>query len=315
MNYFEGIVGQEKNKKLLSFYIDYYKKFKLLPPFLFVAAKGNGKTMLATKLSEHLYNESNGAKNFAPPINASNLRNFDTFWSSVVLPYVDSSREYTILIDEASELPRDVMFSLLTALQPNDDNRNIVTHPDGVQVTFDFKKTTFLFATTDPQKLTSAMKSRLTIVSLECYNSIQLQQIIKNKLNQLKINPKEDALEKIVGYIKNNGRSAVNVSKNIISYCQLKNCFDFTTDVCEEVIELHDLKPYGLDKNDLTILNALNSKSHLKLMDLEAITGLEGPAIRLEFESNLVRNGLMGREAKGRYITNKGKKYLEKHGA
>jgi len=310
--YFGGVIGQEKNKKVLGFYIDYYKKFNISPHFMFVAAKGNGKTMLATKYSEHLYNESNGLKRFAPAINASNLSNVDDFWANIVLPYVDSTNSYTILIDEASELPRDISFMLLTALQPNDNNRNTVTH-EGVSVDFNFNKTTFLFATTDPQRVNNALKDRLKTITLESYNSTQIQSIINNKLKSENISTNPQSLKKITNYIKYNGRSAVLISKDIISYCQLNNKSFFDEKTCKDVIELHNLKPYGLNNNDLQILQALSLKSHTKLMDLEAITGLESAAIRVEFESNLIRNGLMGRETKGRFLTAKGREYLKKY--
>lgn len=311
--YFNGIVGQEKSKKVLSFYVDYYKKVGLSPHFMFIAAKGNGKTLMATKHAQHLYEQSGKKKNFAPAINASNITDIDNFWSNIVLPYVDSNDHYTILIDEASELPRDVAFMLLTALQPNDKNKNIVTH-DGVPVEFNFKKTTFMFATTDPQRVNNALKDRLKLITLERYNSIQLQTIVCNKLKDNNITSTDAALEKIVGYIKYNGRSAVLMAKDIISYCELHDKHLFDIGLCNEIIELHNLRPYGLNENDMQILHALSIKQFTKLMDLEAITGLESSAIRLEFEAGLIRNGLMGREIKGRFITQKGQKYLKQYG-
>ena len=313
MGYFEGVIGQDKNKKTLGFYVDFHKKFKAIPHFCFVAQKGDGKTMLATRFSKHLYEESSQKKNFAPAFNAANVKNVDDFWANIVLPFVDSNDEYSILIDEASELPRDVMFMLLTALQPNNDNRNTITH-DGVSVDVDFRKTTFLFATTDPQRLTNAFKSRLKMITLQQYDKNELKGIIEGQLKNNNISFTDQSLDKIVSYVRTNGRAATLMGKDIVDYCKLFNKSNFDISSCEGLIDIHNLKPYGVTENDIQILRALSNKSHLKLMDLEAITGLESQAIRLEFESNLIKNGLMGRESKGRYLTNKGKEFLKKYG-
>lgn len=313
MGYFEGVIGQEKSKKVLSFYVDYHKKFKTIPHFCFTAQKGDGKTMLATTFSKHLYEESGKKKNFAPTFNAANIKNVDDFWGNIILPYVDSSDEYSILIDEASELPRDVMMLLLTALQPNERNRNVVTH-DGVSVDVNFAKTTFLFATTDPQKLTNAFKSRLKIIALQQYGTEELKTIIANKLSDSSITPTETALNKIVGYIKTNGRAATLMGKDIIDYCKLNDKHSFGIHDCDDLIEIHNFKPFGINENDLQILRALTTRRFLKLMDLEATTGLEQGAIRLEFESNLIKNGLIGRDSAGRFLTNKGLKFLKDYG-
>jgi len=309
MEYFEDVIGQEKPKMQLSHFIDYFRKHPVLPNFLFVAQKGDGKTMLSTLFAKHL-KEVRPDKNFAPIINASLVENLDYFWEHVVLPYV-AQGNFTILVDEASELPRSVMMMLLTALQPNEQHRNSVLNY-GVSVEFNFARTTFIFATTDPQKLTNAFKDRLKIVSLQHYTKQNIIDIIGRRLDSKEITASSVSLDKLSDHIKHNGRAAVLLCDDIVRYCQLHSCSTFVEADCEELIKIHDLHLYGLDKNDLAVLKALRRDRFVKLMDLSSITGLERSAIQNEFETNLIRHGLMGRDTKGRYITKKGVSYLDK---
>ena len=119
---FDKIIGQEKVKRKLSFYLDGQHKTLLSPHLLFVAPRGSGKTLLAQTYASQLLN-SEGKKRKLITINCSTLTSLKAFINDVCIPYV-SGKEVTILFDEASEIPSNIRMAMLTILNPNKENKN-----------------------------------------------------------------------------------------------------------------------------------------------------------------------------------------------
>jgi Holliday junction resolvasome RuvABC ATP-dependent DNA helicase subunit len=70
----------------------------------------------------------------------------------------------------------------------------------------------------------------------------------------------------------------------------------------------------GLESSEVQVLKALNDfPTGCSLNNLSAKTGFTRQAIMLEFESYLVKKGLMQIKAGGREITANGKEYLRKY--
>lgn len=109
---FDKIIGQEKVKKKLSFYLEGQHKTLLSPHILFVAPRGSGKTLLAQTYASQLLN-SEGKKRKLITINCSTLTSLKSFINDVAIPFV-SGKEVTILFDEASEIPPPIRMALLT---------------------------------------------------------------------------------------------------------------------------------------------------------------------------------------------------------
>ena len=165
-NLFQDIVGQNKPKKELNFYLNSYLQTRIVPTMMFVAAKGQGKTTLARAMARGLvqFDESGNVMQVpskADPavmkpkrktfieINCSTLKSVKQFINGLVIPYIQD-KDVTLLFDEASELPRDVTMALLTILNPNPDNRTTFSLDEYV-CDFDFRRQTFLFATSIPR--------------------------------------------------------------------------------------------------------------------------------------------------------------------
>ena len=53
---FEKLVGQKQIKSKLNFYIDVYKRTKVVPFLNFIGARGLGKTAYAREFSNYLTN-------------------------------------------------------------------------------------------------------------------------------------------------------------------------------------------------------------------------------------------------------------------
>ena len=84
-----------------------------MPHLMFTAPRGCGKTMMASALADCLkWREPNKTKIV---FNCSQLRNLRQFWNEVIIPHVND-KDVTVLFDEASEMPKDVMMALLKVL-------------------------------------------------------------------------------------------------------------------------------------------------------------------------------------------------------
>ena len=69
---FDKIIGQEKVKARLNFFLEAHKKSSLSPHVLFVAPRGSGKTLIAQTYASNLTN-SEGKKRKLITINCSSL--------------------------------------------------------------------------------------------------------------------------------------------------------------------------------------------------------------------------------------------------
>ena len=68
--------------------------------------------------------------------------------------------EATFIFDESSEIPHDISMALLTILNPNTKKRNKFTYNE-IEYNVDFRRITFIFATTEPQHMFHALIDRL----------------------------------------------------------------------------------------------------------------------------------------------------------
>ena len=120
---FPKIVGQDRAKRRLKFYIDGYRASHVIPHLMFIAPKGCGKTMMAKALGKNLTlkDDPTKPKPFLE-INCSTIKSVKQLFNQIIIPHVNQ-KECTILFDEASELPKDVTMALLTILNPNATNR------------------------------------------------------------------------------------------------------------------------------------------------------------------------------------------------
>ncbi|NBW13635.1 MAG: ATP-binding protein, partial [Caulobacteraceae bacterium] len=171
---YSQIVGQDKVKKKLNFLLDGFSKTRIIPHLLFVAPRGCGKTLIAQETA----NIMRRTKTIV--VNCSTIKNVKQFFNQIMFPYV-YSKDTTIIFDEASELPRDVTMALLTILNPNSNNRNDFTLDEGTY-TFRFDQNSFLFCTTEAQKIFHALLDRLYRIDLEDYSYNDLGKIINNNL-------------------------------------------------------------------------------------------------------------------------------------
>lgn len=297
---FEKIIGQEKVKKKLNFFLEGQNKTRLSPHLLFVAPRGSGKTLIAQTYASQLIN-SEGKKRRLITINCSSLNRLKQFVNDILLPLV-VGKEVTILFDEASEIPREISMALLTILNPNSENVNRFTFQD-IEIEFDFKNVTFLFATTEPHKLFHALIDRLERIDLEEYSQDNLSTILKKNVGS-EIN--ESVLKEVVSTLRGNARQATLLAKHIRNYLESKNksCFE-----AADWIKYKDqmgVNLLGLTPLEIKVLRCLAEKTETTLTNLSAKTQLTREALQRDVELHLQKLNLMEVTPSGRKLTAKG---------
>ena len=307
-NYFPNLVGQDAVKKKLSFYLDAFDKTGICPFLNLIGAKGLGKTEFAKAFAKNLYNEDGDRRTFLE-INCSTIKNNEQFFEQIFLPVI-SDNEITVLFDECHALPQDLTMAFLTIFNTEKNARKFFEWNE-MSFEFNFKKQTFIFATTESDKIFPPLKDRLTTIDFEPYEEEELAEIIQLCTPEVKY--KEDVLNEIASTIRNNARSAVKRSKEITLYCGAKQNFEFGLAEFSDLSDQVGILPLGISFTEKQILEVLKECGSATLTGLAAKLGLSKTALQRDHELYLLNKSLIEIDGK-RKITSHGRKVCEKLG-
>ena len=303
-NYSE-IVGQDKVKKKLNFLLDGYSKTKILPHLLFVAPRGCGKTLIAQKTAEIM------SRGQTILVNCSTIKNVKQFFNQIMLPYV-YNKDAVVIFDEASELPRDVTMALLTILNPNQNNSNEFTFDEGTY-SFHFNLNSFIFCTTEAQKIFHALLDRLYRVDLEDYSHIDLGKIISKNLEIKNQKIQENILNEVASVCRGNARQAQSMANQVSSYLASKNCKELDKNGWDAIKDSLSIYPLGLSELELNVIKILKTHGEVRLTNLSAKTNLTKDMLQKNVELYLIRHSLIEIRPTGRALTKKGHEYHDEH--
>ncbi len=303
-NYSE-IVGQEKTKAKLNFLLKGFEQTKIMPHLLFVAPRGCGKTMIAQETAKIM----NRNKNII--VNCSTIKNVKSFFNQIMLPYV-FDKDVTIIFDEASELPRDVTMALLTILNPNANNQNDFTLDEGTY-SFRFNQNSFIFCTTEAQKLFHALLDRLYRIDMQDYSYIDLGKIIQGNLKLKSQSIQENILGEVSSVCRGNARQAQSMANQISGYLASKKFNELTSDGWNDIKSKLSIYPLGLSEIELNVIKILKEHGEVRLTNLSAKTNLTKDMLQKNVEIYLMRNNLIEIQPTGRALTKKGHDYHKEH--
>jgi Holliday junction resolvasome RuvABC ATP-dependent DNA helicase subunit len=251
-----------------------------------------------------------GRKNNAI-INCSTIKNVKSFFNQVMLPYV-VSKDITLIFDEASELPRDVTMALLTILNPNTNNWNEFTFEDGTY-RFRFDQNSFIFCTTEAQKLFHALLDRLYRVDMQDYSYVELGNIISNNLKTKNQSIDDSVIGEISSVCRGNARQAQAMANQISSYLSSKKSNKLTGDGWKDIKSKLSIYPLGLSEIELNVIKILKEHGEVRLTNLSAKTNLSKDMLQKNVELYLMRNSLIEIRPTGRALTKKGHDYHSEH--
>ena len=301
-NYFSDLIGQNAVKKKLGFYLDAFHKTSQAPFLLMAGAKGLGKTEFAKAFARNLHNQDGDKRAFLE-LNCSTIKNNEQFFEQIFLPLI-CDNEITILFDECHELPQDLTMAFLSIFNTEANSRKTFEW-NGMSFEFNFKQQTFIFATTETDKIFPPLKDRLTNVDFEPYSKTELGKIVE--LCAPEVTFTEECLKEVAGTIRGNARSAVKRAKEINLYCGAKDSQNFGVDNFKELCDTIGILPFGLTNTEKQVLEILNECGSVTLTGLSAKLGLSSTAVRQDHELYLLNKNLIEIDGK-RKITYLGRK-------
>jgi len=302
--YFPDIIGQETVKKALGFYIDGYQKTGVIPHLMFTAPRGCGKTTMATAMAKNL--TKNGSIKPLITLNCSTVKSLKQFFNMIVIPHMVDT-DATVLFDECSELPKDVTMALLTITNPNPRNRNEFSYED-YNVEFDYRRLSFMFATTEGQSIFHALMDRMERIDLEEYKLDELGKIVMLGLEGYTV--ESNALKEVATVLRGNARAGQKMAMKMKLFLNAKDKVNFNISDWKELTGKLGILPLGISIQELNLMRYMARKKTTRLTELSAITGLSKGAIQKDYELYLSKMGLMEIQPEGRSLTTKGIDYL-----
>lgn len=303
---FDKLVGQHSVKKKLGFYLEAYNSTSIVPFLNFVGAKGLGKTEFAREFGRNILNAEGNKRTFVE-INSSTVKGVSQFFEQIYLPFI-LDKEVTIFFDEAHALPKEVIMVFLSIFNTESGSEKTIVHKE-TAYTFDFKKHSFLFATTESDKIFAPFKDRLITVDFDNYSQADLSQIFLNNLQNITF--EADALDYISSTFRGNARNCVQRVKDIQFYSASRNVNNFSMNEIKDLCDTLGILPEGCTQIEWRILNILRKEGRQSLQGLSARTGLSRSSIQKDHENYLLSRGYMEIDIQ-RIITAKGCALLNK---
>jgi Holliday junction resolvasome RuvABC ATP-dependent DNA helicase subunit len=304
-NYFPDLIGQQAVKKKLSFYLDAFHKTSQSPFLLMAGAKGLGKTEFAKAFAQNLCNKDGDKRAFLE-LNCSTIKNNEQFFEQIFMPII-ADNEVTILFDECHALPKDLTMAFLTIFNAEANSRKNFEW-NGQNFEFNFKQQTFIFATTETDKIFPPLKDRLTTIDFEAYNEEELSEIVKLCAPEVEID--DDCLVEVASTIRGNARSAVKRAKEIVLYCGAEEDYSFSLANFRDLSDKVGILPHGLTHTEKQILQFLKKVGEATLTGISARIGLSKTALQRDHELYLLNKNLMEIDGK-RKITRFGRQLCE----
>ena len=310
MKRFSEIIGQNPVKETLDLLVRGHKNGAHIPALLLIAPMGSGKTMLAEEFGRYLTTDGKNPRPYSCISSASLKSKTDLtlLWQNKV-----EDQECTILFDECHGIAEEVSEILLNLLNPNDTHKNSVDvylKGERYPLSSDFSKQTFIFATTDPQKLTLPFIDRLERIDLQNYTHFELSRIINKNLIKFNIKASNDALCEVSKVLRGNARAAQKMASKINLFMTAYQIKSFDSECWGKMKKKYNILPMGMSPLELRVLRALSKKDRT-LQGLSSILTLAKSMVQRDVESFLTVHDLMEIDGK-RKITKEGKKYLEK---
>jgi Holliday junction resolvasome RuvABC ATP-dependent DNA helicase subunit len=303
---FDKLVGQISVKKKLGFYLEAYNSTSIVPFLNFVGAKGLGKTEFAREFGRNILNAEGNKRTFVE-INSSTVKGVSQFFEQIYLPFI-LDKEVTIFFDEAHALPKEVIMVFLSIFNTESGHEKTIIHKE-TAYTFDFKKHSFLFATTESDKIFAPFKDRLITVDFDNYSQADLSQIFLNNLQNITF--EADALDYISSTFRGNARNCVQRVKDVQFYSVSRNVNNFSINEIKDLCDTLGILPEGCTQIEWRILNILRKEGRQSLQGLSARTGLSRSSIQKDHENYLLSRGYMEIDIQ-RIITAKGCALLNK---
>lgn len=168
---------------------------------------------------------------------------------------------------------------------------------------------TLIGATTQYGKILNALEERFGIViNIDYYEEKEIIEIIENRLRINNVILKNEEIKILAKNSRYTPRLALRITDRICDYKMIDKNLKI-----EQILKSLEIYEYGLTKQDLIYLKALNqkNKSPLGIKSISLITNIDQITLENKIEPFLLKIGLIEKTIRGRVINQKGKNYLK----
>ncbi len=303
---FSSYIGQERLKNALLLAIAAAKKRgEPIDHVLLYGPPGLGKTTMASVIAHEM--GANIRITSGPAIErAGDL-------ASLLTNLQDGD---ILFIDEIHRLHRSVEEVLYSAMEDFKLDIMLGKGPSARSLRLDLPKFTIIGATTRTGALAAPLRDRFGIQHrLEFYTDDEIAQIIKRAANILDVVIDDSASKELAKRSRLTPRIANRLLKRVRDYADINGDGIIDTKIAHGTMQLLEIDEVGLDPADRRILETIiehHNGGPVGVETLAAITGDERTTIEDFFEPYLMQIGMLERTPRGRKVTPKAYKHLNK---
>jgi len=303
---FNEYVGQERLKKNLQLAIDAAKKrAEPMDHVLLYGPPGLGKTTMATVIANEM--GANIRVTSGPAIErAGDL-------ASILTNLADGD---ILFIDEIHRLSRVVEEVLYSAMEDYKLDIVIGKGPAARSIRLDLPQFTVIGATTRTGSLAAPLRDRFGhLYRLEFYTPEEISKIITRaaKILGTEIHPSSSKL--LSTRARLTPRIANRLLKRVRDYADVNGDGIIDTVITTRALEMLEIDEQGLDPADRNLLSSIIESYQdrpIGLNTIAALTGDETSTIEDFYEPYLLQIGFLERTPRGRKVTAKAYKHLNK---
>lgn len=221
-----------------------------------------------------------------------------------------------LFIDEIHRIPRFIEEILYSAMEDFKLDIVIGTDASSRSVSIDLPKFTLVGATTRAGDLTGPLRDRFGIVSrLNFYTHEELKDIVLRTSRVLDSPINEEAAYELAKRSRGTPRIANRLFKRVRDFALVEGKEKIDLDITDVALDKLKVDAFGLDATDYNILEAIIDKFSGGPVGIDALAssiGEEASTIEDVYEPYLLQNGFLKRTSRGRMVTEKTYKYLDK---